>query len=677
MQLTGPPKLNDWTAPYCSAQTPLDAAFSEDQDLTTWRKNRNGLYELVGQRHLRGRFRLEWKGLTYQQASRIRYELSQYPVTLTPRTDIGRGGIVDTDDDGIPDRVLQEVALDCRIVSEIPTSTELYRRFSDGDPEATFAIELETLETFQETPGFTTPPVLTYKAYAEYTNPDPTDAWTVGLNATPQIEMFVDWDDGTTETGINPTHEYPPDGGPYDISAVLYTSQLDELKWTGSTVGDPGLVIRVDLTPTDLSKLTVDTFRAKLPGGRMFGDITDQTPDTRVWATGQFDGFSYAASDVSRDNRTFKVGSATEVYGDVNNLPPDQKELRLRASGLSQTVINAGGPVGPSTTFLDLRRSGITLGQDFRSSGIDNNGPAPYVSDLKLDSNQQDVAGLFRTMRNLESVMQQKGPMVDLSGVPPVPPALTSWSFQIQGVESWGSDLSWVTQVDTLAQNMNGRGSEDIALSITNGVPQVQIMWDALYDRRANLKSPSVNLDQRFNGAVNSGGNQLICTATQASDLWKMIGLHSYHPDNGGESVLDYVQSLKLSNLLAFDTKSYTSDSITFDWTLEEKTPNEGAPGTVDRRAFFVYDESNGNQPEAWVEKQGSGQWLPIFQPGQQFRLRGATTDKLFEIASQSYDPTTDELTLTIDTGSTQNGVSTSIPENGEVVYGFYYQSQP
>jgi len=86
MQLLGAPKLNDFQAPYCAFQTPMEAAFQRDDEIETYVKTRNGTLSRVGDQALRGRFRLGWDGLDYDTAARILFELKSGEVVLTPRT---------------------------------------------------------------------------------------------------------------------------------------------------------------------------------------------------------------------------------------------------------------------------------------------------------------------------------------------------------------------------------------------------------------------------------------------------------------------------------------------------------------------------------------------------------------------------------------------------------------
>lgn len=152
MQFTGPPKLNDWTAPSTAYQTPLDAAWEDESE---WVEYRSGRKEQAGTRKLRGRFFVAWTGLDYETAARILHELRGDTVTFTPRTQVdGEQVSIDVDDDGTDEEVLEEVAVSCRVTSELPTATDLKRQFTDGTQEARMEVELETLDTFEDVPGF-------------------------------------------------------------------------------------------------------------------------------------------------------------------------------------------------------------------------------------------------------------------------------------------------------------------------------------------------------------------------------------------------------------------------------------------------------------------------------------------------------------------------------------------
>jgi len=155
MQLSGPPKFDDYIAPYPSFQTPLDGAFERDADVEVWRKARSGRISLVGEQELRGRFRIGWRALTYEQAMKILQAVKAPTFQFIPRTRRpGDGRVVDTTGNGIPDVVLEEVPITCRKVGPIPSTTELYRRFAGGERSARMELELETVRTFPSIPGF-------------------------------------------------------------------------------------------------------------------------------------------------------------------------------------------------------------------------------------------------------------------------------------------------------------------------------------------------------------------------------------------------------------------------------------------------------------------------------------------------------------------------------------------
>jgi len=101
----------------------------------------DGTRQLVGPRHYRGTFRYGWQALPYDLAHAIVSTVSEHPVALTPRTKAP----------GDPD-YLTEHTFDCRLVGELPASTEIYRR-AGGQKVARVEIELETLETVNEIPG--------------------------------------------------------------------------------------------------------------------------------------------------------------------------------------------------------------------------------------------------------------------------------------------------------------------------------------------------------------------------------------------------------------------------------------------------------------------------------------------------------------------------------------------
>jgi len=140
MQLTGPPRLTGWEAPQPSKRTPLQAAFERDTDLETYVKTRDGREHRRSPRHYRGRFRYGWQAISYDMAHAILSEVSKHPVELVPRTkrssDVG---------------YLSEQTYDCRLVSQLPTSTQIFRTTGDGRV-ARIEIELLTIDTYNELP---------------------------------------------------------------------------------------------------------------------------------------------------------------------------------------------------------------------------------------------------------------------------------------------------------------------------------------------------------------------------------------------------------------------------------------------------------------------------------------------------------------------------------------------
>lgn len=140
MQLTGPPRIGGWQAPQPSKQNPLRAAWRRDDQVETYVTFRDGTRQRVGPRHYRGTFRYGWDALSYEMAHAILSEVSTHPVALTPRTRTA----------GDPS-YLSEQTFDCRLVGELPDSTEIYRRAS-GEKVARIQIELETLGTVMEIP---------------------------------------------------------------------------------------------------------------------------------------------------------------------------------------------------------------------------------------------------------------------------------------------------------------------------------------------------------------------------------------------------------------------------------------------------------------------------------------------------------------------------------------------
>ena len=172
MQLTGPPKLNDYTAPYCSSQTPLEAAWRDESIIVQGRTGQ----DFIRERRLRGRFVLEWRGIEYETALRLLYEVRDGTLDLVPRTFDGNGVAIEPQPGEVV--ALEEVTLPCRIVGRVPASSSLNAYIGqDGTRVADLRLEMETRVTYSEVPGLGVPAV-----------------WNVDTQATQDDEMYISFD---------------------------------------------------------------------------------------------------------------------------------------------------------------------------------------------------------------------------------------------------------------------------------------------------------------------------------------------------------------------------------------------------------------------------------------------------------------------------------------------------
>jgi hypothetical protein len=674
MQLQGPPRINDFTAPYPTAQTPLDAAFQDERESTgRIQTNLAGTKTYVGEPRQRGRFRLSWDGIEYDTASRILYELRSGECVLTPRTDIGGGGILDVTGDGIPDLLLSEVELPCRVVSEVPYATPLNRR-GGGSPRAKLEVELETLHTYAEIPGFVSPPRFTFQTYAT------SGPWTLSFDFGPGVKHYVDFGNGYADVGTNVEHTYTADSGPWTVTVLLYQASiprwginLDVPNKTGRRVTNG----RADLTGTDLSGIQIqDGGSVRLdPGeGRLVGVLTSAPQGAYQW-NGQFGGgLTYDASIIPRSVREIQLDNDKGITGDVNDLPADAIVADLEDFSGTQNVLRVGGPVGRSTEIAITERGAVTLGDDFRFDQVNNFGPAPKVRRLVLRRGRQPK-GLMYGMRQLEYVAGSRL-RVDLSGDNLIPPTLTELQFGRSGIKHVPDDDTWVDQMTQIKIHGNGEGSVGKALSITDGVPQYQLLWNQLYQRRTYLQKSngSPELDVNLHQTTDDGpgrNTELICTATSAEKLWRMVGYRRHK----GDSVLDYVRSLNLSNLLQFNITRTGAQMFEFSWGLPDKT-TQADPAIRNRQEFVYNDQASNNAPEAWVRDGTSRAWLPIFTSGEQVRLQGPTSDELVEISSVTYDPSANAMSVSVTDSPSLPSSSGSIPSDADrMTYAFFFYS--
>lgn len=147
MQLTGPPRLNNWLAPMPSSRAPMRADWRDESTFTEYR---DGRLERVGAQRLRGTFRVGWASLSYEDAARLLYELEQPSLSITPRTIrdddetlyVTDGQLVQLNEDAIP----------VRLVSDISTLARVAQYTRLGRVSGLIEAEFETLQVYASDP---------------------------------------------------------------------------------------------------------------------------------------------------------------------------------------------------------------------------------------------------------------------------------------------------------------------------------------------------------------------------------------------------------------------------------------------------------------------------------------------------------------------------------------------
>ena len=186
MQLTGPPRVNDYVCPYPVKDEPLDGRWTDErEDQGRVLRDLDGKRKYIGPRQWRGRWTVTWDAITYEVAQRILYEVGAAQrlgqgvgggqigddgfvqpgdFLWTPRTSQTGSEInpIDVDGDGLVDVILQEVKIPC-ILTRQPSTTPLYRK-DGGTRIVRMQLEFESTETYQERAGFGFPPTISFRA---------------------------------------------------------------------------------------------------------------------------------------------------------------------------------------------------------------------------------------------------------------------------------------------------------------------------------------------------------------------------------------------------------------------------------------------------------------------------------------------------------------------------------
>jgi hypothetical protein len=422
---------------------------------------------------------IEWRGLTYTQASRILYELRDGQCTFTPRTNLGSGGGVDVDDDGIVEVILQEVALPCRVVGPLPSSTALNRRFAGGGQEATLRVELETLSTFTEIPGFSTPSSIVFRLQA--TEEDRITASYDGPASGSIVGYFVTdlSDDSVIEQQYQEDFDFsnfPFQSGPYDVEMQIGTADLSGIeavtldgqdKQTNPTLASlPPLGNLPDLEEVEIRRLG------------LLGDIdgTSWPSPLSSLSFTELEGGGIVFSDLPEAEKLNVV--ACSVEGSLDNDLFDQngtiKRLRLRSTGgvPDQVVDN----IPDQLTGYIFRGSSDTAALDLSQFGAEHDltefGNIARVGDAFSAPSLQsrDISGLM-SLPDLEYVesISSSGEAEKVTGDLSLKSDLVRLPVRGEALTGYPTDFSVCADTLSLLQLQNAPGE------IVGGTPPAQL----------------------------------------------------------------------------------------------------------------------------------------------------------------------------------------------------------
>ena len=687
MQLKGPPKLNDYLAPYPTAETPLQAAFRRDEEIETYVKTRDGTLARVGDQALRGRFTLSWDGLDYDTALRILFEVRSGEVELTPRTDIGGGALIDIDGDGIPDLILEEVRLPCRVIEDIPTSTPIGRRARQA-AIAGLELTFETLQTYSEIPGFTAPAQFQFVSYGTASTPY---TYVLGTGGT---EVAVQWDaGGPVEVGADPTHDYSASGGQHVVTVVVLSRIMNDLAFgitddwrdlNGNTISATDLSSPlVEGDQTDLSDVTTktisssprsaDDLRGALPAAAM-PEVTER------WnVDGDKNSIQYSAGDVRGGVKTrFSSNRLSSTSGDLALATGVQntQSINVLGSGVSigttASPLQPGGAVGTATVAIDARSGNGTYVIDASATGFGTprgqqnvNGQAPNIREF-LGSWKTPGGGagnILRSWRQCEAL--NSAPIDDMRG-PCVPPTMQDLVLRREG-----SNARMINQWGWLG-GATFRIGGAAYLEDATGTPIDQAAADSLrsaYDAGtlpSNTDISLINGENLFQTRVNG----TLSLWDEDTFLW-LVGLGPYHGSAGGAGgLVEHINALSVATVFASD-----------DWKKVNATTLKMSI-SMRGDSKIRYDEGRTGEPLYRKEVQGTtATEIEAFQPGDWIRLEGTDTsgapiDEQVRVASydntvrvssnQPGDPepfqVVAEAEITIDTGAS-SVYATTVPD--------------
>jgi len=716
MQLTGPLKLNSYSL-YAAKDTPVEALWTDEREKSgRLVEALDGTKKYIGPKRYRGRFRFGFDGLTTNEALRVLYELRQGTLNLTPRTSQGGGGGIDITGDGVLDLTLEEVSIPVRVVSGLPSTSELYRLMEGGKIAHRIEVECESIQTYEEIPGLDTPTILEFRVFHTQGEDYKVEIYTGNVG------MQIDWTSSGTFADVGSSASYVYDGsaGEQRMKVLFLQDEMDRLDMVARNADDGNfgqariLVSDDSGFATDFSDLTVQIVDL---GGAVSTDYVQGTisPQNEFSSVGEYalGHATHAASGIPRDVDEI-FGRGATITGNVMELPSDMKKVFIEVmSGFGGgKVIAAGGPVGPSTTLFHAASSGITLDADDMGQQFVGAAPTPIrnLQDFEPTRSQRRIDELHKAARSLSRFEAFRNGLKgdDFRGQGVMPPNIESWSASRIG---WGvSPYPFLFDDYSFAQGIgrfvvgNYRRNDQVPHLInteesTDYYNQERVLG-GYYTQRSGLRSDTT-LSVRLQDGYDRRGH--VCALRSADTLWKTVGLHDHHPDHSSSgsaptNTLDAVQSLTLSNMIVQSVQSTTTNTITVKLSLE-------AAGTNDDTApdYAIRDSNNdltdkvglrlrhnsGTVEASVFRSTNTPEYIPLFQTAnghdnRYVRLKGEDTngnpvDRQYIVSSHNYDAGAGELTITIDDTATADGVSTSIPDltDGKMIHPFYFETRP
>lgn len=636
MQLTGPPKLNGWTAPYCDHSEPLRGDWEDESTYVTYRR---GTVERVGRKRMRGRFRLSWRGLSYDTAARILTEVQADPVVLTPRMAVAaEGGLVDLDGDGMPDVAIDETDLPCRVISDLPSTTSLASRTADGRV-ASLTLELETLQTYEEVPGVTE--IGVWELDVTVSGGDMVEVDLLKADGTRAVTSLETGDGRVIQPGQSMwTYEQP---GTYTVRATgpAGFESVHELR----------LGYEVDISHVDnldLTQLTKVTLKSA-------GEGQDIDLSRSPYGTGgpaligrasiiEASNARRAAIDMYASSFVQELYlEATQSAFFIDDVPAESRIVDVQKSDVYGIL--RGGTFSESLRSLNLERSAVTIDAPSFAPSV------PNLRTLRTRADKYDLAALLGNCRDVVEVVDDRfGFAGDLTGTSAAGPYLHAAVRRVEtGTSSTieGFPDDW-TQIDPEAAVILPRrySSGDPSANLYGagkGLSNAILGPSGLYVNRERLEGLRLDVTERF---YRESTEQTSAASTLSQDaLDACMGTGPYAEDG----LIDYLGSLRHESLWQYEIVAldpynapaeYPSAGATI-WIAGDHTTLEAA-----------YDDGSGTKSENVIARFNA-----------QVRLIGNANSGVYDIAGADYIAAEDRTRIAI-VGSLPAGFD----PNGDIV---------